>query len=102
MGNESKKFVFERLLFDTDFSFNKYLMTLRKIGFKILYARDISDHLKRSYQSLTKILKRRTLPLRDKSLLSKYRKFIRAYNFMVAAVENKDLGRGLFICKKVT
>ena len=51
----AKTYVYDRLLFDTDFSFDSYQDALRRTGFEILCAQDISHHLKTSYQCLAEI-----------------------------------------------
>ena len=46
IGAEAHKFVYDRLLFDTPFSFDSYQDALKAQGFKILEAHDLSSHLK--------------------------------------------------------
>ena len=50
---EAQKYVYERLLFDTDFSFESYQSSLKAQGFTVLEARDFSEHLKTSYLCLS-------------------------------------------------
>ena len=51
---DARAFVYDRLLFDTDFSFYSYIDALRETGFRVLEARDLSAHLARSYDCLSK------------------------------------------------
>lgn len=98
ISRESQKHVYDRLLYDTDFSFESYKETLKDLGFTILYSEDISPHLKRSYEELIKILKEK---IKERtSFEEKYKKLITSYEFMIKAVDKKELGWGLFICKK--
>ena len=55
ISESARKFVYERLLFDTDFSFYSYMEALRDTGFKVLQARDLSSHLAQSYTYLSRL-----------------------------------------------
>ena len=48
----AKEFVYDRLLFDTPYSFESYQDAPKAQGFKILEAHDLSSHLKNSYLRL--------------------------------------------------
>ncbi len=50
---DAQKYVYDRLLFDTEFSFESYQTALKAHGFKILETRDISEHLQTSYLCLS-------------------------------------------------
>ena len=52
ISEAAKAYVYDRLLFDTDFSFDSYQVALRNAGFSVLEAIDLSHHLKTSYQCL--------------------------------------------------
>ncbi len=98
ISRESQKYVYDRLLYNTDFSFESYKETLKDLGFTIHYSEDISHHLKRSYEELIKILKEK---IKERtSFEEKYKKLIISYEFMIKAVDKKELGWGLFLCKK--
>ena len=47
------RYVYDRLLFDTEFSFESFQSALKAQGFSILEARDFSEHLKTSYLCLS-------------------------------------------------
>ena len=49
---DGQNFVYDRLLFDTPFSFDSYQDALKARGFEILEAHDLSQHLKNSYLRL--------------------------------------------------
>ena len=51
----TKKYVYDRLIFDTDFTFETYQDSLKKAGFQVVHAEDLSDHLKMSYQCLARM-----------------------------------------------
>jgi ubiquinone/menaquinone biosynthesis C-methylase UbiE len=94
IGDDAEKYVYDRLLFDTDLSFESYQDALRSTGFRILDAQDISDHLKKSYDCLAGITRKKGDP--D----GKYGALCQAYEQMVRAIENRELGWGLYLCQK--
>lgn len=92
---DAQKFVYDRLLYDTPFSFESYQDALKKQGFKILEAHDLSSHLKNSYLRLAD----RT-PKFDKEHAEHYAELTTAYRETARAVDNRELGWGLFVCQK--
>jgi ubiquinone/menaquinone biosynthesis C-methylase UbiE len=92
---EAQRYVYDRLLFDTDFSFDSYQSALKAQGFKILEARDFSEHLKTSYLRLSE----RT-PKGEGEQAQHFQDLSTAYIQTAKAVDNNDLGWGLFVCQK--
>ncbi len=98
ISKDSKKYVYERLLFDTSFSFETYKKKLEEIGFKVIDSKDISNHLSKSYQVLRDILRKK---LNEKTkYLEDYKNLIYAYEKMVEAIDKKELGWAMFVCEK--
>ncbi len=93
---ESQTYVYDRLLFDTEFSFESYQQALKDQGFDVLEALDLSPHLKQSYLCLSE----RTP--KDDTLddAEHYQWLTTAYIETAAAVDRNELGWGLFICRK--
>ena len=90
----SKRFLYDRLLFDTNFNFLTYQETLKEIGFEVQEALDISGHLKLSYQCLSKIAESQNDGSNDTfELLSK------AYFESANAVDKGDIGWAMYVCK---
>ena len=93
---EAQRFVYDRLLFDTEFSFESYQDALKSQGFELLEAIDISAHLRQSYLCLAD----RT-PKGDTSEHAEHYEWLtEAYLGTAQAVENNELGWGLYICRK--
>ena len=92
---DAQKFVYERLLYDTPFSFDSYQDALIAQGFKIRKSRDLSSHLKESYLRLAD---RTPKPAGEHA--EHYAWFATAYRETARAVDNKEVGWGLFICQK--
>ena len=93
---ESQTYVYDRLLFDTEFTFESYQQALKDQGFELLEAVDMSPHLRQSYLCLSE----RT-PKNDTSEHAEhYRWLTKAYVETAAAVDKNELGWGLFVCRK--
>ena len=95
VSNDARRFVYDRLLFDTDYSFTGYQDALRQTGFHVVEAHDISQHLGQSYQCLSQM----ALSQREKDP-GVYEGLSRAYDQMVLAVERQELGWGMYVCRK--
>lgn len=95
ISEAAKVYVYDRLLFDTNFSFQTYQEALEETGFQILEAVDLSKHLRTSYQCLAQITREK-----GSGQNGKYRELTYAYDQMVQAVDNGELGWGLYLCQK--
>ena len=95
ISDNARTYVYDRLLFDTDFSFDSYQTALKNAGFTILEAVDLSAHLKTSYQCLGKLAE-----AKGDEHQGKYQELRNAYDQMVQAIEIGDLGWGLYLCQK--
>ncbi len=93
----AQKFVYDRLLYDTPYSFETYQDALKAQGFTVLEAVDLSDHLKNSYLRLSE----RTPKVEEGDENAEHYAWLsNAYQETAKAVDNKELGWGLFICQK--
>ena len=95
ISDAARTYVYERLFYDTDFSFNSYQDSLKKVGFEVLEADDLSEHLKTSYTCLADMT-REMGNAGDET----YQKLSYAYEQTVKAVENDELGWGMYVCRK--
>ena len=93
---EAQRFVYDRLLYDTEFSFQSYQDALKAQGFELLEAHDISSHLRQSYLCLAD----RTPKGTSNEHTEHYEWLTAAYLGTAQAVENNELGWGLYICRK--
>ena len=95
VSEQSRQYVYDRLLFDTPFSYTGYQDYLKRIGFTILDAEDLSGYLKQSYQRLSaKARQHARGELEEKLTALNF-----AYGKMVEAVDREELGWGLYIAK---
>ena len=93
----AREFVYDRLLFDTDFSFYSYMDALRETGFKVLQARDLSSHLARSYTYLSKLA---SIAEGPEGYQDRFDYLADAYMKTVDAINNDDLGWAQYLCIK--
>ena len=94
IGEMARQYVYDRLLFDTDFSFGSYQEALQDVGFQVVEAHDLSQHLKASYQYLARITRGK---IDDDAQMFQPLTF--AYEQMVQAVDNGELGWGMYVCR---
>ncbi len=95
ISEKAKTFVYDRLLYDTDFSFASYQEDLKALGFEILIADDISAHLKTSYLMLSNAASQGNEEHRERFAF-----LAEAYRETAAAVENQEVGWAMFVCRK--
>ncbi len=93
---DAQKYVYDRLLFDTEFSFESYQEALEATGFEILEALDMSSHLRQSYLCLAD----RTPKGTNDEHTEHYEWLTTAYLGTAKAVEDNELGWGLYVCRK--
>ena len=92
---DAQKVVYDRLLYDTPFSFESYQDTLKAHGFKVIEAHDLSAHLKNSY-----ILLAGRVPTNSTEHAEHYKELANSYIETARAVDNQDLGWGFYVCQK--
>ena len=95
ISENSRTYVYDRLLFDTEFSFESYQAALRRLGFQVVEAIDLSQHLKTSYQCLEEMARAQA-----EQHGGRFQALAHAYQHMVQAVERGDLGWGFYLCRK--
>ena len=95
ISEKARKFVYERLLYDTDFSFESYQEALKTAGFEVLEAEDLSRHLKTSYLMLSEAASKGNEEHRER-----FAYLAEAYRETAAAVDTRELGWAMFVCRK--
>ena len=95
IGDKARKFVYERLLYDTDFSFESYQAALKDAGFEVLQAEDLSRHLKTSYLMLSDAASQGNEEHRER-----FAYLAEAYQETAAAVDRDEVGWAMFVCRK--
>lgn len=95
ISETARKHVYERLFFDTEYSFETYQKALETVGFTVTDAKDLSDHLKMSYWCLSTM----TYNLGGEHA-DHYEELSYSYEQTALAVMNREVGWGLFLCQK--
>lgn len=97
---EGEKYVYERLMFDTDFSFQSYQDYLMLLGFTIIEAKNLSNHLKKSYAILSSILENKLNNKEDEEYVDRYKYLIKAYDETQKSVDRGEVGWAMYLVKK--
>ena len=95
VSEAAQKHVYDRLYFNTEYNFETYQKALEAVGFKILDAQNVSDHLKMSYWCLSTITFNKGGEHADH-----YDELSHSYEQTAQAVVNDEVGWGLFRCQK--
>ena len=95
ISDTARKYVYERLLFDTDFSFAGYQEALRQVGFRVADATDLSEHLAASYARLAETAGQTTGDDEEH-----FKQLSFAYRQMVKCIQNDELGWAMYVCRK--
>ena len=90
ISETSRRYVYERLLFEPTFSPESYTETLSNLGLMVLESTDLSQHLHKSYELLSQLA------------LPQYPDLNSAYIKMCAAIEQRELGWSFYFCEKVS
>ena len=100
ISRDTEKYLYERLLFDTDFSFDSYQKQLIKTGFHVIEAHDFSPHYKKTYEKVREVMKKKIENNENPEFHERYKYLIKAYKISAQAVDNNEVGWALFLCKK--
>jgi len=100
ISKDAQKYVYERLLFDTPFSFKTYQDELEKQGFEIIEARDESENMKKTYKKLYEILESKIKKGEDPKFHERYQYLIKAYKKTIEATDKNEIGWAVYVCKK--
>ncbi|MBC6478916.1 MAG: methyltransferase domain-containing protein [Hormoscilla sp. GM7CHS1pb] len=86
---QGRKYVYDRLLFEPTYSQSEYIDVLSQLGLMVLESEDLSEHLHKSYESLSQLAK------------PQYPELSAAYEKMCEAIAVKELGWSFFVGEKV-
>jgi ubiquinone/menaquinone biosynthesis C-methylase UbiE len=100
ISSKAEKLVYERLLFNTDYNLVSYQVELHKLGFRVLYAEDLSEHYALSYLKLADIAEEMIIKNIHPEFHSHYKKLIHVYRETWGLMEKGDIGWAMFICVK--
>lgn len=101
VSKDAQKLVYDRLMFDTKYDFVSYQDELKKLGFRMLYAEDMSWHLGISYLKLANIIEEKIKNGENLEFRKEYEKLVLAYRKTWSLMEQGDIGWALFVCQKI-
>ncbi|MGB7274923.1 MAG: methyltransferase domain-containing protein [Geitlerinemataceae cyanobacterium] len=90
IGEQARKYVYERLLFEPAYSHSGYIEVLSQLGLMVLQSKDLSQHLHKSYELLSELAQ------------AKYPELSEAYDRMCEAILGEELGWSFFFGEKVS
>lgn len=88
VSEATRKHVYDRLLFEPKFSAETYGDELSQIGFKVLQSKDLSEHLEKSYELVSKLAR------------EKYPDLSAAFEKTREAIASRELGWGFYLSQK--
>ena len=100
ISKDAQKWVYERLLFDTPFSFKSYQTQLKKTGFEIIHAMDVSQHMSKTYKKLIEVLQDKIAKGENSQYHKRYAYLINAYQKTIEATNKKEIGWAIYVCRK--
>jgi SAM-dependent methyltransferase len=89
VGALARRYVYDRLLFEPTFSQAEYVTALERAGFVVFEARDLSQHLARSYLELAKLAE------------PDHPELAEAYRKIPEVIAARELGWSFFLAQKV-
>ncbi|NEO66010.1 MAG: methyltransferase domain-containing protein [Moorea sp. SIO4G2] len=90
VSEAARKYVYNRLLFEPTFSPEVYAEKLTEIGFNVLQIKDLSQHLKKSYELVSELAR------------EGYPDLSAAFKKTQEAIAAGELGWCFFLCEKVS
>lgn len=90
INEEARKYVYDRLMFEPNFSMEAHVDFLSQLGFMVLAKMDLSQHLYKSYQILSQLA------------TTQYPEMSLAYDQMCQAISVQQVGWSFFKAEKVS
>lgn len=100
VSDEAREHVYDRLLFDTEFSSGGYVQTLEELGFMVTYTENMSHHFARSYSYLSNKIEYKLRNNKNPEFHEDYRKLLRSYSKTPGLVKNDEVGWVLIVAEK--
>ncbi len=100
VSRETRKYVYDRVMWNYGYSLIEYQNALTKARFRILYAEELPKHIKQTYFVLGKIALEKSKKRDDKELKKKLEGFSEACKQIVKAVEKDEFSWGMFVALK--
>jgi hypothetical protein len=96
----ARRHVFDRVRWNAGYSLVGYQHALERAGFRIQLARELSPHLKRTYQVLGEVAAERARETPNPAARDWMRAFSASCTEIEIAIDDGEFGWGLFVAEK--
>lgn len=100
VSERARKHVFDRVRWNSGYSFLGYQSALADVGFDILLARNLESHIKQTYRVLGKVAKERAESATDAAARDWMLAFSRSCVQIEIAIDDGEFGWGMFVARK--
>ena len=100
VGARARRHVYDRVRWSSGFSFTGYQEALQIAGFELLLARNLRDHIRRTYQVLAGTARERAERTDDARAAEWMRAFAESCGEIQLAIDDGEFGWGMFVARK--
>jgi sarcosine/dimethylglycine N-methyltransferase len=97
---QTRKHVFDRVRWNSGYSFVGYQRALEQAGFEIVLARNLKSHIRQTYRVLGKIAEQRAASTGDTAARDWIRAFAESCAEIEVAIDRGEFGWGIFVARK--
>jgi sarcosine/dimethylglycine N-methyltransferase len=100
IGARARKHVYDRVRWNGGYSLVDYQAALARAGFEILLARNLGNHIKKTYRVLGRTATERAETTRDKAARDWMLGFAESCGEIQIAIDQGEFGWGIFVARK--
>lgn len=100
VSERARKHVFDRVRWNTGFSFTGYQVALESAGFEIQLARNVTGHLGQTYRVLGRTARERAETTTDRAIRDWMLAFAESCDNIQIAIGDGEFGWGIFVARK--
>lgn len=100
VSERARKHVFDRVRWNSGYSFIGYQAALAEVGFDILLARNLESHIRQTYRVLGKVAKDRAGTASDAAARDWMLAFSESCGQIELAIDDGEFGWGMFVARK--
>ncbi len=100
VSERARKHVFDRVRWNSGYSFLGYQAALAEVGFEILLARNLESHIRQTYRVLGKVAKERAESTSDAAARDWMLAFSHSCGQIEIAIDDGEFGWGMFVARR--
>lgn len=100
IGARARKHVYDRVRWNSGYSLVDYQAALARAGFEIMLARNLGNHLKKTYRVLGRTATERAETTRDQAARDWMLAFAESCGEIQIAIDQGEFGWGIFVARK--